>query len=93
MNLNIFLIFSFILFSKSLKILIYGKFWDHLLLKNFNISNCENTENVTISRDLYSQDFDIIIIHFVEHDEYLESYKTYNNTQKKIMILVVFVSF
>lgn len=86
-------ILTFLTFQiKCMKILLYGNIYDVPILPNFNIDKCGNKNNFTFTRDKNTINFDIIFIHFLEHDSFWKIYKRFNIKQKKIMIIYVLVT-
>lgn len=73
------------------KILIYGSFYNRTLLRKLDKNKCPNGKNYKITRKGDTIDFDIVILHFTKHNEFIRKYLTYNITKKRIMIIHVFV--
>lgn len=77
--------------SDRLKILIYGKFYSHILLPNFEIHSCPNSTQFSFKRAKLSSDFDVVILHFDQHTKFLEKYVPNPLCGKRIMIIYCMV--
>ncbi|KII69068.1 hypothetical protein RF11_02857 [Thelohanellus kitauei] len=85
-HLILFIYFS-IAHSRNLTtILIYGTFYDHVLLPHLTGIGCEHSHLFSVKRSNKVVDFDIIILHFIDHDRFMTEYLKRNFTSRKIMI-------
>ncbi|KII71047.1 hypothetical protein RF11_14673 [Thelohanellus kitauei] len=90
-HLILFIYFS-IAHSRNLTtILIYGTFYDHVLLPHLTGIGCEHSHLFSVKRSNKVVDFDIIILHFIDHDRFMTEYLKRNFTSRKIMIVLTYV--
>ncbi|KAF1742354.1 hypothetical protein MXB_3937, partial [Myxobolus squamalis] len=69
-------------------ILIYGAFYNQILLPELAYNQCSTYQPYEIKRSNTALDFDIVILHFIEHRRFMNEYIMKEPKNKKIMILL-----
>ncbi|KAF1741187.1 hypothetical protein MXB_3243 [Myxobolus squamalis] len=75
------------------KILLYRSFYGKKLMPDLESSSCQTFHQFVIIRSNNIVNFDIVILHFTEHNLFMKNYLKTNSSTKKIMILFTYVSF
>uniref|UniRef100_A0A6G3MFC6 Fucosyltransferase n=1 Tax=Henneguya salminicola TaxID=69463 RepID=A0A6G3MFC6_HENSL len=76
--------------SNKTTILIYRFYYDQILIPELEIKKCPQSKKFIIIRSETVVDFDIVILHFMEHEDFMKEYLTTKDRSKKIMILFNF---
>ncbi|KAF1742578.1 hypothetical protein MXB_3429 [Myxobolus squamalis] len=73
--------------NQNINILIYGKYFENILLPEFENTKCDMSHHFNVFRSNRIVEFDVVILHFEEYKKFVHKYINSNPKEKKLMII------